>query len=455
MWMFLDIFDHLVYYLMEMFGILFSTFVVEPFQCFRSIYFTDLLLFFFPALVIDMPRYILSDIAVLIREWFFLPDYESTDFAKRLRGPNPPFLSVLMPGLNEGETVGKTIASFLESGYPNMEIIVVSDGSTDDMNEICRNYERQGKIRFFVHRERCGKSAAANFALKMARGEFVLHADADTTFDRDAIYRILLPFADPHVGAVSGNLRVRNWSHNLITRFQALEYLFSIGVGRRFSSMLNILAIISGAFGAFRRQVLVDVGGWDTGPGEDADVTIKFRKAGYKIAFAADAICQTNVPTTWKRYWKQRLRWNRSLIRYRWRKHRNIYTDWKQFDRGSLVGMADSFFFQGLMPLLRVPYFLVVASFWFKQSNIIIAGTFYFYTLSNIIQYIIILILSERPRQDLKLWWAVPLMTFFRLYETMDRIYACLDELFFETSFTDPYVPPRVQKKLDRVWHTD
>lgn len=452
MFFLVDILEQLFTYIIDFFGVLYNLFVIEPIVFFSNIYITDLIMFFLPAIALDLPRYILSDVVVLVREWFFLPNYENTEFARRLKSENPPSISILLPGYNEADTVGKTIESFLESGYPNMELIVVSDGSIDGMDAICRKYERNKKIRFFVHYERCGKSAAANYALRMATGEFVVIADADTTFDRDAIYQILLPFADPRVGGVSGNLRVRNWNKTIITRFQALEYLFSITIGRRFSHMLNILAIVSGAFGAFRRKVLLEVGGWDTGPGEDADITIKIRKAGYKIAFAPKAICQTNVPETWKAYWRQRLRWNRSLIRFRWRKHRNVYTDWRRFDLGTVVGMADSFFFQAVMPFIRVPYVILVALFFLEKSHIIIAGTVYFYTLANILQFIIALMLSERPHQDIRLWWAGLFYVFFRLYETLNRIYACMDEYLFETSFTDPYVPERVLKQTDRKW---
>ncbi len=436
-------------------GLCYTLFVLEPAAFLSTIYVSDLIKFFLPALLIDMPRYIMSDLLVLIREWFFTKDRDSTEFAQRLKSDNPPSVSVLLPGYNEAETVGKTIVSFLESGYPNMEIIIVSDGSIDGMDHICRKYADRENIHFYTHYDRCGKSAAANYAFRMSRGEFLLIADADTTFDRDAVYQILLPFADPKVGGVSGNLRVRNWSQNLITRFQALEYLFSISIGRRFSDMFNILAIISGAFGAFRRKAIEEIGGWDIGPGEDADITIKLRKAGHSIRFAPKAMCQTNVPDSWKRYWKQRLRWNRSLIRFRWRKHKNIYTNWWRFDLGTVIGMADSFFFQAVMPFVRVPYVIMVAFFFLEKSHVIIAGTLYFYTLANIFQFIIMMFLTERPRQDIKLWWAVPFLTFFRLYETLDRLYACIDELIFETSFTDPYVPSRVLKQSDRKWDYD
>ena len=426
-------------------------FVLEPYEFFSVITLQDFVFFFLPAILIDFPRFILSDVVVLAKEWFFPDNYRYTEFAQKLKR-NPPFVSVLLPGYNEGETVGKTIESFKKNTYKNLEIIVVSDGSDDDMVRVCQEYATQGKIRFFIHKERSGKSAAANYALKMARGEYVVIADADTTFDRDCVYEILLPFADPKVGGVSGNLRVRNWRTNLLTRFQALEYIFSISIGRRFSSMLGMLAIVSGAFGAFRKSALQKIGGWDTGPGEDADITIRLRKAGYRIIFTAKAMCMTDTPEKWKAIWKQRLRWNRSLIRFRWRKHKDVYYNASSYDLGTVAGMADSFFFQVVMPFIRVPYFLSVALLLRESSHIIFVGTLGFYFASNVLQWIVAMLLSERPFQDFRLGWALPFFTLYRLYETFNRIIACIDEIFFETSFTDRYVPSRVQKRAERNW---
>lgn len=99
------------------------------------------------------------------------------------------------------------------------------------------------------------------------------------------------------VKGVGGCVKVRNYKETICSSLQAFEYLKRIQVGRIVTSELGIYHIISGAFGAFERKTLKEVGYWDIGPGLDGDLTQKIRKAGYKVKFAEDAICMTNVPT--------------------------------------------------------------------------------------------------------------------------------------------------------------
>lgn len=116
---------------------------------------------------------------------------------------------------------------------------------------MCRRFARYPQVRFFLLAEREGKSAALNYGFQVSRGDFVVNMDSDSTVDRDAIWNLLARFQDPNVGCVSGNLGVRNAHINLLTRFQALEYLLSITVGRWFKASVGILSVVTGAFGAF------------------------------------------------------------------------------------------------------------------------------------------------------------------------------------------------------------
>lgn len=104
-------------------------------------------------------------------------------------------------------------------------------------------------------------------------------SDIDTTFDRDAFAELLGYFSDPRVGAVSGNLGVRNTSASLITRHQAIEYAIGLSLGRCIADSLGTLTVVSGAFGAFRHAAIDQVGGQDVEVGEDADLTMKLRRA--------------------------------------------------------------------------------------------------------------------------------------------------------------------------------
>lgn len=227
---------------------------------------------------LEMPRYLVTDVAVLAAAW--------------LRPPRPRprrddvLVSAIVPAHNEADTIHHTIRSLREQDHPNLEIIVVDDGSTDSTPAICEALAARGEIRFLRFPERQGKSAALNQGIRASRGEILLFMDSDSTLDRDAVSAMLAYFRDPAVGAVSGNLGVRNPNENLLTRAQTIEYAINITVGRRFKAMAGILSIVPGALGAFRRELVERVGGHEPGPGNDSDLTIRVRKLGWQVAFA-------------------------------------------------------------------------------------------------------------------------------------------------------------------------
>ena len=145
--------------------------------------------------------------------------------------------------------------------------------------------------------------------------------DGDSHLEPAAIWEIVQPFSDPEVGAVSGAVLARNQDTNLCTWLQSYEYLRCIFVGRMFAARMDVLGVSSGAFGAYRRTALRRVMGWDVGPGEDGDLTLRLRKAGYRIAFTPYAQCFTNLPTSWIRLLKQRRRWEWAAVTFECRKH--------------------------------------------------------------------------------------------------------------------------------------
>ena len=124
---------------------------------------------------------------------------------------------------------------------------------------------------------------------------------------------------------MTSNIGVRNARVSLITRHQAIEYAISISLGRSIQDVLGILSIVSGAFGAFRRSAIEEVGGQDVEVGEDADLTMKLRRAGWRIRFAPGAHALTDVPETVSALIAQRLRWDRGLITIWMRKFRGVF----------------------------------------------------------------------------------------------------------------------------------
>jgi biofilm PGA synthesis N-glycosyltransferase PgaC len=328
----------------------------------------------------------------------------------------------------------------------------VDDGSTDRTPSICAPLAKTGEILYLRNSLRGGKSSAANLGLKHCRGEYIITADADTTFDRDALWHILNKFSDPRIGAVSGNIRIRNVKHNLLTRLQAIQYLITISVGRIASAQLNILLIVSGAFGAFRREIVEQVGGWDVGPGEDADLTLKSKLCGSRISFAPRAVCLTDAPTTIKGFIKQQRRWNRSIVRYRMRKYTNLFNPLcAEFDLMALLGTLDILGYQVVLSYSFIIYLGWLALYHLPIMLFVLASSYLLYMMNTFVQLAIAWLLSERKTQDARLFIYLPLYPFFSGYLLkFIRVYAYTEELFFRASYTDPQVP---QKVLDQTHH--
>ncbi|WP_346985196.1 glycosyltransferase family 2 protein [Chryseobacterium sp. POE27] len=284
--------------------------------------------------IIDIPRFLVLEIIVLFvtfRKRFLAKD--EWQLARKKLMNEFPLITVLVPGHNEGKHLHKMVMSMQKQTYKNIEIIVVDDGSTDHTGMIGRSFEERGLITKFLRSEiRGGKASAANLGLKYSKGKFIVHIDADSSLDNDAIEKSLLPFyVYKNLGGVGGNLMVRNDDDSLTATMQYLEYQQSISISRIVTSSLGLYKIISGAFGVFPRTILQRVGGWDVGPGLDGDLTVKIRKIGYDIHFEQTAICNTHVPIEWGKLAKQRLRWSRSLVRFRLRKHYDIWLPNKNF----------------------------------------------------------------------------------------------------------------------------
>jgi cellulose synthase/poly-beta-1,6-N-acetylglucosamine synthase-like glycosyltransferase len=332
---------------------------------------------------VDFPRYVLT--AVLAALVYLLWTRKRKDRADAWLTTNRPTVSVVVPILNESDTIAATVQSLVEQSYPVYEIILVDDGSTDGSAEIARLVARRHRhVRFFSAGSRMGKSAALNLGLSHARGQYVMFVDSDTTFDPYAVEKGLGRFSDPRVVAVGGNLRIRNAADSLLNEMQAIEYLTTINMGRRWKGMLGALPVISGAFGLFRTEMVRSVGGMDPGPGLDSDLTIDMQKTGGRVVFAPDANCYTNGPTSWRSLVKQRLRWSRNSVRNRWRKHRDLFQPWDaNFRLRVAIIHADSILFQTFFAWLSVLYTVDVALHFPSALVAILVGNHILYATSG------------------------------------------------------------------------
>jgi len=220
-----------------------------------------------------------------------------------------PTVSIIVPAYNEEKCLGKTIESLIEVDYPNKEIIVVDDGSTDRTYEIARSYRNQGVTA--LYRPNGGKAAALNYGLLFAKSEIIVCVDADSIIERTAIRELVKEFHDPKVGGVSGNIKVLN-RNNFLTQCQALDYILGINIIRRAFAIFGVTLVVPGALGAFHREILTGCGFYDPDTlVEDFDTTVKALKAKRVVHASLSALAYTEAPETVSDLIKQRLRWYR------------------------------------------------------------------------------------------------------------------------------------------------
>ncbi len=266
------------------------------------------------------------------------------------RERKPPFVSVIIAAYNEERVIEQTIASLLRSDYPRFEVIVVDDGSQDRTSGVVR--ERFGdlrRVRLFT-RANAGKAGALNYGLKRARGKIIVAVDADTVFHPRTLGALARRFDDPMIGAVAGNAKVGN-RVNLLTRWQALEYVTTQNLDRRAFALLNCVTVVPGAVGAWRRDLLERIGGFSSETlAEDQDLTLKIRKLGYKIGYEEDAVALTEAPDTLRGLVKQRFRWSYGTLQCMW-KHRDALAN-PLYGALGFVAMPNVWVFQVLFTLI-------------------------------------------------------------------------------------------------------
>lgn len=233
----------------------------------------------------------------------------------------PSFVSVLIPAFNEARVIEASVRRVLASEGPRIEVIVIDDGSSDDTSAIVANAFGLDPRVTLLTVANGGKARALNQGLRIAKGDVVIALDADTRFERETISRLVRWFADPAIGAVAGNAKIGN-RVNLITRWQAVEYVTAQGLERRALSALDAITVVPGAVGAWRRRALDMVGGYPADTlAEDQDLTIAIQRAGWRVACDVDAIAWTEAPETVRALFKQRYRWAFGTLQCLW-KHR-------------------------------------------------------------------------------------------------------------------------------------
>ena len=234
-----------------------------------------------------------------------------------------PTVSVIVPAYNEERVIIGSLERVLESTYPALQVIVADDGSKDATSELVRKHFGSDPRVTLLTMANGGKASALNRALLQARGEIIIALDADTQFLEDTIPKLVRWFVDPLIGAVAGNARVGN-RINLVTRWQAIEYVTAQNVERRALDALRAITVVPGAVGAWRREALDAVGGYPEDTlAEDQDLTIAIQRQGWRVAYDVEAVALTEAPETFAALGKQRYRWSFGTLQCLW-KHRAV-----------------------------------------------------------------------------------------------------------------------------------
>ncbi|MBS1509162.1 MAG: glycosyltransferase family 2 protein [Bacteroidetes bacterium] len=320
------------------------------------------------------------------------------DYNYILSSPFAPGITLIAPAYNEGLTIIDNVKSLLSIRYNNYEVMIVNDGSTDDslaklivafnLVEVSYAYEQKlptkpvrgvykSKNRAFsrlivVDKANGGKADALNVGLNLASESLVACIDVDCIIEPDALLKMVKPFLqDTKVIASGGVVRIANscvvedgrlvevkLPENWLARFQTLEYIRAFLLGRMAWSRLNGLLLISGAFGLFKKEIALSVGGYNTATvGEDMELVVRMRRRmhenqiPYKVAYIPDPLCWTEAPASAKVLGRQRNRWARGTLETLML-HRKLFFN----PRYGLMGMVSYpfwVFYEWLSPIIE------------------------------------------------------------------------------------------------------
>jgi cellulose synthase/poly-beta-1,6-N-acetylglucosamine synthase-like glycosyltransferase len=351
-----------------------------------------------------------------------LNQFKRSDLNALLKSPMLPAVSVLAPAYNESATIRDSVRAMLKLHYPNHEVIVINDGSKDDTLKILIEefrlykstrkplsaistkpvnaiYESRDPIRLIViDKENGGKADSLNAGLNVARTPLVSAVDSDSLLESDALLLAVKPFLeDPErTLACGGIIRVVNGCDveqgrvtriaapsSMLARFQAVEYLRAFLGGRVAFSFVNAMLIISGAFGLFRRDAVMAVGGFVTETvGEDMELVVRLHKTwremqkDYRIVFVPEPVCWTEVPENIRTLYRQRNRWQRGTVESLWLHRKMMFNP--KFGVLGMFAFPYFLFFEMLGPFVEVTgYFLTIMGFLLGLISLKVALLFF------------------------------------------------------------------------------
>lgn len=403
-----------------------------------------------------------------------------TDFKNILKSGLTIPISIVVPAYNEEVMIKDCIYSCLKIDYPEHEVIVVNDGSTDRTLDILKEeFDLQPADHFYkaeiptspikafyrsrkynnlivADKEHGSRADSINMGVNIAHNRYVCATDADSLFAKDGIIRLMrLVLVDPgRIVAVGGQVRVSNGlkvkngeitryglPHRLSPNFQIVEYLRAFIANRLGWSALNSLLVISGAFGLWRKDAVVEAGGFSLkAPCDDIDMTFKmhhmFRKAGanYQILSMPDPVVWSEVPDRWRDLFRQRARWQRAVISS-W--FRNITMNLNpRYGTVGLLGMPHYFLFEILGPFVEIAaivFVILAASFGFLGG--LELGLYLIVSVGFTALISMIALFIEQYNYDTYSTSRLPVVVLFAIFEPVYRQFIMLTRIWGSLTF--------------------
>jgi cellulose synthase/poly-beta-1,6-N-acetylglucosamine synthase-like glycosyltransferase len=323
-----------------------------------------------------------------------------TDYNLLASSEYAPTVSILAPAYNEGANIIENVRSLLAVHYNNIELIVINDGSKDDSLQKLVEAYNLVKVPFLVNEKiktkpirgiykssnslyhklivvdkmNGGKADALNTGINVASNKYLVCIDVDCILEQDAMLKLIKPFLEEtnkRVIATGGVIRIANscevvngklvkvhLPQQLLPRMQTLEYIRAFLLGRMAWSRMNGLLIISGAFGAFDREIAIKAGGYNHATvGEDMELIVRMRrymhenKLPYKVSFIPDPLCWTEAPASYKILGRQRNRWTRGTIETL-QIHKKMFFN-RKFGILGILSYPYWFFYELLAPIIE------------------------------------------------------------------------------------------------------
>lgn len=305
-----------------------------------------------------------------------------------------PFVSFLVPAYNEEETIESTVEALMEIDYPKSkkEIIIINDGSKDNTAKIARRLVRKyGEVRL-LNKPNSGKANSLNQAIKLAKGELIAVTDADSYPKKDSLKKMVGHFEDRNVAAVTSRVLVKN-KVNWLSRFQVLDYSI-IAWTRKLLDFVNSVYVTNGPLSVYRKSVVIKVGGFDLkNLTEDIEITWHILSQGYNSRMSYSAIVYTTVPTEFKVWVSQRVRWNLGGLQTVKKYGKTMFRK-GAFGYFVIPYVSASFFFAILGFLLMMRFFWIKGSYHLVSLYYALRGYDYLDYMEFNIQFTLLLFLA-------------------------------------------------------------